>query len=474
MKERLVAERPLSLEKRSSGDPIVIVGAGVAGLTLGYLLSKEGKPVVLVEQEPVVGGLARSYHYGDFTFDIGPHRFHTDDAGVLAFIKGVLGDDHLVIRRKSGVYMFGKYFDWPLGSSSIFKLPPLVMVRAVFDLIRKFQVHNPDSFTEYTISRYGKTLYECFFKYYTEKFIHIPCEEVHVDWATAGINRAVIDKRVKANTLFDLIKGVLLPQRVDTDFLYPNSAGVDDFGKRLAETIRKNGGKIYTDMRVKSLTVENAQIREAVLSNGETLPLQTLVWSGEIPSVARLLKLGPYSLRYLAMVCYNFAIRGEVNRDYQWLYYGDRRITINRISVPNLFNRKNVPDGYSGVNVEITCFEGDEIWEKPDMLIETAKNDLLLSKLISSKRDIENIWVERIRNTYPVYDLKYKQNLERASRELGQFSNLLLLGRCGTFWYNNMDHSMKMAMDYAEHLLTGKRIEGKEKYFDVSGGSENE
>ena len=102
--------------------PVVIVGAGIAGLTLAHNLANAGKKVVVIEMEKDVGGLARSFRYDGFTFDIGPHRFHTDDQEVLQFIKKVLEPNLLTIRRKSGVYMFGKYFEWPLASSSIFRL----------------------------------------------------------------------------------------------------------------------------------------------------------------------------------------------------------------------------------------------------------------------------------------------------------------------------------------------------------------
>ena len=452
----------------NSTAPIVIVGAGVAGLTLGHLLSKTGKPVIIVEQEAKVGGLTRSFRYDGFTFDIGPHRFHTDDQQVMNFILEILKDNHLVIPRKSGVYMFGKYFDWPLGSSSLFKLPMNVMVKSFFDLLRKSQVKNPDSFTEHTISQYGDTLYRTFFKHYTEKFIRIPCEDVHTDWALAGINRAVIDKRVKADTLFDLIKGVLLPKRVDTVFIYPRQPGVDNFCRILADNIRQQGSIVHTDTRVKKVVRNGDAINEVELSNGESVEVDKLIWSGEIHSLAGMLGLEPFPLRYLSMVCYNTAIKGEPTRDYQWIYYGDRSITINRISVPCLFNPANAPEGYSGVNVEITCFEGDEIWERPETMIPVVRKDLCASKLVRSADDIEEIWIERIRNTYPIYDLPYRQNLSKAISKLSKLENLMLLGRCGTFWYNNMDHSMKMAMDYAEHLLTGKELQGKEKYFAIN------
>jgi len=452
---------------QNNGGHIVVVGAGVAGLTLGYLLSRAGKSVLIVEQEPVVGGLARSYHYDDFHFDIGPHRFHTEHPEVLAFIREVLGEDLLTMPRKSGVYMFGKYFDWPLSSSSVFKLPPAIMARAFFDLRSRREVTDPDSFSQYIISQYGRTLYDCFFKFYTEKFIRIPCEEVHVDWALAGINRAVIDKRVKANTLTDLIKGVLLPKQVKTVFLYPHKPGIDDFSNRLAALIRSHGSRILTNTQVRTVTWRGREIEEVVLSDGEIVPTERLIWSGELHSLARMLQVGPFPLRYLAMVCYNVAVRGKLNRDYQWTYYGDRKTTINRTSAPHLFNSRNMPQGWSGLNVEITCFEGDETWTRPESWLPVVRQDLVKSRIINRDEDIGEIWIERVRNTYPIYDLNYKRNLASAMAELGVYNNLLLLGRCGTFWYNNMDHSIRMAMDYADHLISGRELAGKDKYFII-------
>lgn len=454
---------------KSYSEPIVIVGAGIAGLTLGHLLTKAGRRVIVIERESQIGGLTRSFRYDGFTFDIGPHRFHTDDQSVMNFILQTLGEDHIIIPRKSGVYMFGKYFDWPLSSSSLFKLPINIMIKAFFDLMKRYQAQNPDSFSEYTISQYGETLYNVFFKYYTEKFIRIPCEEVHTDWALAGINRAVIDKRVKANTLFDLVKGVFLPKKVDTVFIYPRQPGVDNFCRKLAQGIEESGGRVLTDTIIKEVTLDDLEVKNVVLSNGESIAVDKLVWSGEIHSLSKMLEMKPFSLRYLSMVCYNVAVRGKLSKDYQWLYYGDRQTTINRISVPSLFNRLNAPQGYAGVNVEITCFEGDDTWQNPKKYLSVVKKDLCGSRLVKREEDIEQIWIEKIKNTYPIYDLPYRQNLSFAMNELAKIKNLMLLGRCGTFWYNNMDHSMKMAMDYAEHLLYGKELAGKEHYFAMNG-----
>jgi len=176
---------------------VVIVGAGVAGLVLADRLSEAGVRTVLIEVEAGVGGLARSFRYPNSTvFDIGPHRFHTDDPRVQAYIEALLGGNIVTIDRTSQLYLFGKYLPWPITLKNVLALPPPMMVRAGLDLLFPRRART-DSFEDYIIANYGRTLYRAFFKPYTEKFLDYSCSNLHRDWAEAGINRATIDKQIK-------------------------------------------------------------------------------------------------------------------------------------------------------------------------------------------------------------------------------------------------------------------------------------
>ena len=241
----------------------LVVGAGVAGLTFACSVLDEGSNAVVVERNDFVGGLARSYQYGDFIFDTGPKRFHTDDKEVLDFLLKILGDDTIVVDRSSAVHLFGRYFPWPLDQRALFRLPPRVMISSAFDLLRRKPPADENSFTEYTRSRYGETLYRLFFKPYTEKFLRIPCEQVHVDWAKTGINRAVIDKRIKNETLFDLARNVLIPRPVVTKFLYPSYGGFGTYCERLADRVRNRGGEIRLDNTVSAIHSTGDRIRRS-------------------------------------------------------------------------------------------------------------------------------------------------------------------------------------------------------------------
>ena len=115
----------------------IIVGAGVSGLTLARALSAAGQTIRVLEADDQVGGLARSFKQGEFTFDVGPHRFHTEDTEVNEVLAEVLGENRLEIDRSSAVWMFGRYFRWPLSPGALLRLPPATAGAAIRDLFRR-------------------------------------------------------------------------------------------------------------------------------------------------------------------------------------------------------------------------------------------------------------------------------------------------------------------------------------------------
>jgi protoporphyrinogen oxidase len=255
---------------------IVVVGAGVAGMTAAYLLAEAGHSVTVLESEETVGGLARTFRYGEYSFDIGPHRFHTDDLVVLDFLRQVLKEEWTEIDGKSGVWMYGRYHDWPLRPSSLFKLPPLVMFRTGLDLFRRKEAES-ESFKDYILSMYGRSLYELFFGPYTKKFIRAEPETIHADWAKSGVDRAVIDRRIQMNTLSQVIRGALVPKAVKTSFIYPSQGGIARFCENLKKGLEALGGRVLTGSRVVSVSTMEGSILSVSIANGEEHAVDTLI-----------------------------------------------------------------------------------------------------------------------------------------------------------------------------------------------------
>jgi protoporphyrinogen oxidase len=386
---------------------------------------------------------------------------------VLAFLLAILGDEYLVVDRSSAVHLFGRYFPWPLDQRALFRLPFRVMVSAGLDLLRRKPPADESSFTEYTRSRYGDTLYRLFFKPYTEKFLQIPCESVHVDWAKTGINRAVIDKRVKSDSLFDLVRNVLVPRPVVTEFIYPSRGGFGTFCEKLAEAVGSRGGEVLLENTVTAIETSGDRVEEVALADGTRIRPGHLVWSGNLVALAKLLGKEPPPIRYLSTVLYNVEVGAAALQRQQWIYYGGRDTLLSRISITTEMAPYMAPAGKTGLCVEVTGFEGEGAWKDPEALVPQILSDLVRLKLVASERDFGAVHIERVRDTYPIYDLRYKESFALASRMVKPFKNLKLLGRTGAYWYNNSDHSMKMSLHLARHLLEGSPMKEKEALFEV-------
>ena len=175
-----------------SNPEIVVIGAGPAGLTAAYELSKLGRQSVIVEQDELVGGISRTCEYEGYRFDIGGHRFFTKVDYVRDLWREILGDQMLTRPRLSRIYYEGRFFDYPLKPlNALWGLGPVEAVRIGLSFLRAQlapSTHS-NSFEDWVVSRFGRRLYEIFFKTYTEKVWGMPCSEISADWAAQRIKQ---------------------------------------------------------------------------------------------------------------------------------------------------------------------------------------------------------------------------------------------------------------------------------------------
>jgi protoporphyrinogen oxidase len=432
--------------------PVLIVGAGVTGLSLGALLAARGITSIVVEKEDTVGGLARSFRYEDFVFDIGPHRFHTDRNDVDQFVRSTLGPSTREIDRNSQVHFMGHYYPWPLRPKELlFNFPPRIAVQVMWDLMTLYRRSDPRSFRDHIENMYGKTLYKHFFEAYSSKFLGITPELTDVDWATTGVDRAIIDKRLKMNSLWQLVWNTFIPGNVPSvKFVYPEG-GCGIFTDNLANMIKEDGGEVLTNATVEDITTDGNRISSVVV-NGKTITPSIVVWTGTIHSLGNLLMMAPIDLDYLALVCYNITLTAGEHFNFQWCYHGSPDVYFSRVSIPDNFNHSNTPAGKRSFCVEVPCSENDTVYNEPKRFLDRVLDDLKRVELLKTSREVLDVHTETFPWAYPIYKLGYRRDLNAYEDQLKRFDNLYTAGRLGRFWYNNMDHCIEESLRLAEEL----------------------
>jgi len=439
--------------------PIIIVGAGITGCVTGYELVRKGLEVIIIENDTRIGGLAKTFQYGDFLFDIGPHRFFAQKKPTADFIFQILKNDYTIIPRHSEVYFSGRYYSWPLRPSAFFNLPFKIMLKSAWDIffmVIRGKRKSPDVFEDYVLMHYGLSLYNIFFRDYTQKFLALSPRDVHADWAREGMKRAVIDETIASRNLLDILKLLFLFQSTLTEFIYPVS-GMGIFCKRLAEEIKRQGGEIWTSSSITDVRY-SADTVEEITVNGKRIRVDQIIWTGPLVEVCKLLKLPCRGLDYLSLLLFNIEINQPIQKDYQWCYYGSKDIIFSRVSVPQFFYEKTVPEGKGSLCVEVTCRSTDLEWSNPQLFWERVKQDLVKVGLISEAREIENVHIEKVPNAYPIYLRHYLDDLKKVKEDLAVFSNLVLAGRTGLFWYNNMDDCIENGLLVAREIYRRNNI----------------
>ena len=456
----------------------IIIGAGPAGLTAAYELSKLGHKVVVLEADPeYVGGISRTVTYKGFRFDIGGHRFFSKSREVEDLWTEIAGADMLQRPRSSRIYYRGSFFAYPLKPfEALAKLGvwESALCMLSFAHARLRPKPDPKSFEDWVSNQFGERLFRIFFKTYTEKVWGMSCREISADWAA---------QRIKGLSLGSAIRHALLPQRrpkdraavvktlIDT-FRYPRK-GPGMMWEACAEKIRTLGSEVLLGRRAERFQLSpegQGWTVTARTAGGQTetyggehlissMPIRELVNQIE-PRLPDLAVQAAQALRYRDFLTVGLIVKEQNRFDDNWIYIHDPSVKVGRIQNYKSWSPEMVPDpAYCCYGLEYFCFEGDGLWNMPDQdLIDLAKREIEQVGL-GRAADIGDGCVVRQRKAYPVYDDSYLRHVETVRKALEEYSERIhLVGRNGMHKYNNQDHAMMTAMLTAKNIAAGSRL----------------
>jgi len=455
-------------KKRES---VVIFGGGLAGLAAGYELSKKDKKVIIIEKCKEIGGLAKTLKIKHFRFDTGPHRWYTKNDFVNRWMLNVLGKEVIKVPRLTRIYFDKKFFFYPI--RLINALTGIGPFKAMMAIIDYFQARLSSRIFRYKlitmedgyISQFGKTLYEIFFKRYSEKLWGQDCKKISIDWVgqrTRGLNILTIIKDA-------LIKNKNVVSLVD-EFSYPKN-GIGRLSEKLAEVIKKNGGEIYINSEVIRINYKKNKIISALMKkDNKQITVKGEYFISSIPLDELVKRLFPRIkkeiIKFAKKLTYRdellvalFIKKAHITKD-TWIYVHPKEIPFMRVMEMDNWSDSLSSEGTTTLVFEIACNKGDSMWKKTDKELINLVTDAYIQEFgFIDHKDVIGGYVYRVEKEYPVYHLGYKEDLEVIKSYLRKFSNLQLIGRNGTFRYNNMDHSVEMGLYAAWNI-----IERKKKY----------
>ncbi len=460
---------------------VAIIGAGPAGLTAAYLLTKAGYSVTVIEKDPrYVGGISRTVEHEGFRFDIGGHRFFSKSREVVDLWNEILPHDFIDRPRMSRIYYEGRFYSYPLRAFEA--LRNLGVMRSALCMLsyakaKAFPNKDVRSFEDWVVNQFGHKLYSIFFKTYTEKVWGMPCDTMSADWAAQRIKglslgKAVLDGVRRSLGLNKRPNDGMATKTLLEHFRYPR-LGPGMMWEAARDRVVAGGNQVLMGHGLKQLQHDvNGQWRVAATNQaGETITIEAkhVISSAPMRELAGRIHPMPHTLgnaldlRYRDFLTVALMIKSEDLFPDNWIYIHDSKVKVGRVQNFRSWSPEMVPDAsIACVGLEYFCFEGDGLWSSTDAdLVALATKEMEILGLVKPQ-DVVGGAVVRQEKAYPVYDETYAENVAEMRAELeDRYPTLHLVGRNGMHRYNNQDHAMMTAM------LTVRNIQAGERAYDI-------
>jgi protoporphyrinogen oxidase len=452
-------------------EDVVVVGGGPSGLAAAWEASKNGARTVVLERLDRVGGLARTLDFEGSKFDIGPHRFFTTNREVHKLFMDTVAEDAVHVPRLTRIFYNNKYFNYPLTPfNALFGVGPLNSGRILASYVaargrRALNKAEPQHFEDWIVDRFGRRLFETFFKTYTEKVWGIPCTSIGADWAGQRIKGLSLTTAVM-NALFKP-RGKTIKTLVD-EFVYPR-LGAGQLYEKMARNIATHGSSVVLNSKVTSIQREGYRAKAVVVATPDgttTIEGRNFLLSAPLTEIVEMMEPAAppevlaacRSLRYRNHVGVNLLVEDKPFPD-NWIYIHSKEVGMARICnyanfSPDMASRP----GLNPITVEYFTSEGDAVWTADDAHLRERAIAELEHMEILDRSQVSGAFVVRSEKAYPVIEIGYEQHISTIKTWLDRFENLLPIGRSGMFKYNNQDHAMYTG------LLAARTVLGQGRY----------
>jgi protoporphyrinogen oxidase len=458
---------------------VAIIGAGPAGLTAAYLLTKKGYSVTVIEKDPIyVGGISKTVEYQGFRFDIGGHRFFSKAKEVVDLWNEILPDDFIQRPRMSRIYYEGKFYSYPLRAfEALWNLGfwRSTLCMASFAKAKMFPIRDVRSFQDWTVNQFGYRLFSIFFKTYTEKVWGMPCDEMSADWAAQRIKglslgAAVMDGLKRSLGLNKAPNDGMQTKTLLETFRYPR-LGPGMMWEAARDHVVNGGNQVLMGHALKQLVQDQVTGRWRVsatdMDGGAiTINAAHVISSAPMRELATRIHPLPQTttealdLKYRDFLTVALMIKSDDLFPDNWIYIHEENVKVGRIQNFRSWSPEMVPNSdVACVGLEYFCFEGDGLWSMADdELVAFAKKEMAMMGLCKQE-DVVGGSVVRQEKAYPVYDDHYTDNVAAMRDELeAKYPTLHMVGRNGMHRYNNQDHAMMTAMLTVRNIEAGARV----------------
>jgi protoporphyrinogen oxidase len=449
------------------GTPIVVIGAGPAGLGGAYKLARRGFDVTVLERDAAPGGNAGSFELAGLAVDFGSHRLHPSCAPeILADIRRMLGDDLLDRPRHGRIRIQGRWVHFPLKPADLVTHLPLSFAAgAAADALRKVARRGAPAETFEAVLEHGlgRTICRSFYFPYARKIWGLPPAELDAEQARRRVSAGSLGKMLRK--ALNAVPGFKRPGA--GRFFYPRN-GYGSITGAYGDAAHAAGARVLLESQLTGLDVGSGGVCVRLKRAGreQTIFARQALSTIPVPALARLIRpAAPAavldaagSLRFRSMILIYLVLEAERFTEFDAHYFPDSEIAITRLSEPKNYGLASLP-GRTILCAELPCFQNDAVWTAGEEELGRLVRDALSAAGIPVRCPVSQVVARRLPQAYPLYTREYREHFDRVDGWLDAIDGILTFGRQGLFAHDNTHHALAMAYAAAECLDDSGRLD---------------